>query len=48
LADGRPLGEARLNGIATSPDGNTIWVTVTGPLPGHERAQGAVLALPAF
>ena len=48
LADGRSLGDARLNGIATSPDGTTIWVTVTGRLPGHEHAEGAVLELHAF
>jgi hypothetical protein len=48
LADGRSLGNARLNGITTSPDGSTIWVTATGRLPGHEHAEGAVLELPAF
>jgi hypothetical protein len=37
-------GNANLNGIATSTDGTTIYVTVTGP--GHN--QGGVLALPAF
>ena len=47
LADGRSLGKARLNGIATAPDGSTIWVTVIGHLPGHEL-EGAVLELPAF
>jgi hypothetical protein len=47
LADAASLGEARLNGIATSPDGATIWVTVTGRLPGG-HASGAVLELPAF
>jgi hypothetical protein len=48
LPDGRSLGDARLNGIATSPDGTTIWVTVTGRLRGHEQRDGAVLALPTF
>ena len=48
LTDGRSLGRARLNGIATSPDGSKIWVTVTGHLPGHPHAEGAVLELPAF
>jgi hypothetical protein len=33
LADGRPLGNLRLNGIAGSPDGTKIWVTVTGHVP---------------
>jgi hypothetical protein len=37
-------GNANLNGIATSTDGTTIYVTITGP--GHN--QGGVLALPAF
>jgi hypothetical protein len=50
-ADGMPLGDARLNGIATSPDGSTIWVTVTGRLPGISnslQSTGAVLELPSF
>jgi hypothetical protein len=37
-------GNANLNGNATSTDGTTIYVTITGP--GHN--QGGVLALPAF
>jgi hypothetical protein len=37
--------EVRLNGIATSTDGTTIYVTVTGR-PG--QVVGGVLALPAF
>ena len=36
--------EASLNGIATSTDGTTIYVTFVGPGPG----QGGVLALPTF
>src|SRR5579872_1300948 len=48
LPGGRSLGSGRLNGIATSPDGSRIWVTVTGRLPGHGDVTGAVLALPAF
>lgn len=48
LADGRPLGDARLNGIAASPDGSKLWVSVTGHLPGYGKATGAVLELPAF
>jgi hypothetical protein len=39
-----PLNNASLNGIATSTDSNTIYVTVTGP----SQNQGGVLALPAF
>jgi hypothetical protein len=48
LADGRSLGNARLNGIAVSPDGSKIWVTVTGRLPGSGQREGAVIELPAF
>lgn len=48
LADGRPLGDLRLNGIAGSPDGSRIWVTVTGHVPGQGKLEGAVLELPAF
>jgi hypothetical protein len=48
LADGRSLGNARLNGIAVSPDRSKIWVTVTGRLPGSGHTEGAVLELPAF
>ena len=48
LANGRPLGRARLNGIAISPDFTKIWVTVTGRLPGVENSEGAVLVVPAF
>ncbi len=47
-ADGMPLGGARLNGIATSPDGTTIWVTLVGHLPGVPHSTGAVLELPSF
>src|SRR6516164_1317158 len=38
-----PLADATLNGIATSTDGTTIYVTVAGP-----GQIGFVLALPAF
>jgi hypothetical protein len=47
-ADGRPLGGARLHGIAVSPDGALIWATVSGHLPGWGKATGAVLEMPAF
>jgi DNA uptake protein ComE-like DNA-binding protein len=39
-----PLNNASLNGIATSTDGTTIYVTATSP----SSIQGGVLALPAF
>ena len=48
LAGGRPLRTLRLNGIATSPDGSRLWVTVTGHLSGDSPVTGAVLELPAF
>jgi hypothetical protein len=47
-ARGRSLGQARLNGIATSPDGTRIWVSYVGRLPGSSDRQGGVLELPAF
>jgi hypothetical protein len=43
ILDDGPLDDARLNGITTSTDGTTIYVTFTGP-----DGQGGVLALPAF
>jgi len=39
-----PVNNALLNGIATSTDGTTIYVTFTIP----SKIQGGVLALPAF
>jgi hypothetical protein len=47
-AGGRPLGEARLNGIAASPDGTRLWVTYVGRLPGVDDRQGGVIELPVF
>jgi mono/diheme cytochrome c family protein len=44
----RELGPGRLNGIAISPDGRRIWLTVDSPLPGDPNAPGAVLEVPAF
>jgi hypothetical protein len=44
----RSLDQARLNGIATSPDGSKIWVTYVGKLPGLSDRQGGILELPAF
>src|SRR5262249_35069427 len=48
LADGSALGDGRVNGIATSPDGSKLWVTVVGHLAGNGTLTGAVLELPAF
>jgi hypothetical protein len=47
LPGGESLGSAKLNGIATSPDGAKIYVTVTGTLPGRAE-EGALLELPTF
>ncbi len=47
-ARGRSLGEARLNGISSSPDGTRIWVTFVGGLPGSSDREGGVIELPAF
>jgi hypothetical protein len=44
----RSLGQARLNGIATSSDGSRIWVTYVGKLPGSSDRDGGVLELVAF
>src|SRR5215469_5218253 len=45
-AHGRSLGEARLNGIASSPDGSRIWVTYVGRLPDLADRQGGVIEVP--
>jgi hypothetical protein len=45
--DGRPLGAARLNGIATAAD-HRIWVTYVGRLPGQRDRHGGVIELSAF
>jgi hypothetical protein len=42
--DDEELDDVSLNGITTSTDGTTIYVTFTGP----RREHGGVLALPAF
>ena len=47
-AGGEVLGAGRLNGIAVSPDAQRLWVTVSGALPGHADAPGALLEVPAF
>ena len=48
IGGGQPMGGLRLNGIAGSPDGSKIWVTLSGPVPGTGGLKGAVLELPAF
>ncbi len=42
------IGPGRLNGIAVSPDAERIWVTISGPQPGFDNLEGAVVELPAF
>jgi hypothetical protein len=42
--NGNPLDNVALNGIATSPDGTTIYLTFIG----QSQSQGGVLALSAF
>jgi hypothetical protein len=44
VEDHGPWDNGSLNGIATSTDGKTIYVTYTGP----GQSPGGVLALPAF
>jgi hypothetical protein len=44
LMEGREMGNASLNGITTSIDGSTIYVTLNGP----RESPGGVLALQAF
>jgi DNA-binding beta-propeller fold protein YncE len=48
LAGGETLPSGRLNGIAASPDGSKLWVTVTARHEFHGHHRGAVLELPAF
>jgi hypothetical protein len=45
---GQLLGALQLNGIATSPDGSRIWVTLSGPVPSIGKLKGAVLELATF
>jgi hypothetical protein len=42
------LGPGQLNGIAVSPDAQTIWITVSGTLNEYPGSPGAVVELPAF
>lgn len=42
------LGPGRLNGIAVSRDGQTIWLTVSGTFEGFPEYEGAVVEVQAF
>ena len=46
--DGHPVGPGQLNGIATSPDAQKIWLTISGAVPGYPEAPGALIEVPAF
>jgi hypothetical protein len=48
MTGGQPIGALQLNGIAGSPDGSKIWVTLSGPVPGMGNVTGAVMELSAF
>ena len=48
LPDGTTIGANRLNGIAVSPDAQTIWLTVSGTVAGYPDAPGVLLEAPAF
>ena len=48
IAEGGPLRDGRLNGIAASPDGSKLWVTITGRVAHDGSLTGAVLELAAF
>jgi hypothetical protein len=48
MSGGQPLGALQLNGIATSPDGSRIWVTLSGPVRGMGTLKGAILELFTF
>jgi mono/diheme cytochrome c family protein len=48
LPNGERVGAVRLNGIAVSPDGQKIWITISGELPDHPGQPGALLEVPAF
>jgi hypothetical protein len=45
---GSLLGDGHLNGIAASPDGSKLWVTVVGRVPGLGSLTGAVIELSTF
>ena len=42
------VGPGQLNGIAVSPDAQKIWVSLSGALPSHPDAPGAVIEVAAF
>jgi mono/diheme cytochrome c family protein len=48
LPNHEALGANQINGIAVSPDAQRIWVTVSGAIPSHPNAPGALLEVRAF
>lgn len=46
--NGQIIGGGKLNGIATSPTADKIWVTLSDSAPGMPGAPGVLLELPAF
>jgi hypothetical protein len=48
VGDEGVLGPGRINGIGVSPNGQTIWLTVSGPMDGYPEQEGAVIEVPAF
>jgi mono/diheme cytochrome c family protein len=47
LPGGKPLGQGLLNGLAVSPDGRRLWVTVAS-ISDQAGKPGALLEIPAF
>jgi len=48
LPDGTIVGANQLNGIAVSPDAQTIWLTLSGRVAGYPDAPGVLIEAPAF
>ena len=46
--DGTAIGANQLNGIAVSPDAQTLWLTLSGAVPGYPDAPGVLIEAPAF
>ena len=45
---GGVVGGGLLNGIAVSPDGNRIWLSLSSPDARHRGLSGSVIEIPAF
>jgi len=42
------VGPGQLNGIAVSPDGDRIWLSLSGAAGEHPELSGSVIEMPAF